>query len=586
MLKPYQNFQVAAYVYAYYLESADDAEIQRGIDYYKQYMHLDKVYLENHRALVDIPVERMRQVKALFEKNGIKTSGGITSTGLVNERKPSLYDTYCYTDPSHREGYLQIVRELAQVFDEIILDDFFFTSCRCDMCIDAKSEKTWAQYRMDLMAIFSEEIVALARGINPDLNFIIKYPNWYESYQETGYNPGKQKDIFDMIYTGTETREASYSHQHLQRYESYSIMRLLENIAPGRNGGGWIDQGGSADNLTRWLEQGNLTLFAKAKELMLFNFSVLVDTAALPAMGANLYRIDALMAKAGNPVGISTYEPYDGDGEDQVLNYIGMCGVPFEPKPEFDFDAPVLFLSETSAYDPDVMTKLKKYVRGGGNAIVTTGFVRKTYDAGIKDMTSVRLTNRHVLGNEYLINHYFAPAGSCACTGTEKVLFEILDCKTNATWTDVKVIAGENNFPVLTEDMYGKGYLYIFNVPENFSDLYKLPREVWQMINKEFGKGMDVYLGAGPNYNLFAYDNDIYGLVGYGPARRTANIIVKGNCSGIRDIETGIIYATAGITARPGRQGDSAAIVDEPVEHIVPVPMSGGKIFFFTPARG
>ena len=206
MLERYDNFKIAAYVFAYYLQSADDAQIQDAIDYYRRYMHLDKVYLENHRSVVDIPVARMRQVKALFEKNGIETSGGITSTGLVDGRKPSIYDTYCFTDPAHRAAYMKIVRELSQVFDEIILDDFFFTACRCEKCIEAKGAKSWAQYRLDLMEGFSKEIVALAKSINPRMNFIIKYPNWYESYQETGYNPGKQKDIFDMVYTGTETR--------------------------------------------------------------------------------------------------------------------------------------------------------------------------------------------------------------------------------------------------------------------------------------------------------------------------------------------------------------------------------------------
>lgn len=586
MLQPYRNFKIAAYAYAYYLNSADDAEIQRAIDYYRQYMHLDKVYLENHRSVVDVPVQRMREVKALFEKNGIRASGGITSTGLVGERKPSIYDTYCFTDPAHRAEYLRIVRELAEVFDEIILDDFFFTACRCEKCIEAKGAKTWARYRLDLMEGFSREIVKLAKEVNPGLNFIIKYPNWYESYQETGYNPGKQRDIFDMVYTGTETREAAHSPQHLQRYESYSIMRLMENIAPGRNGGGWIDQGSSGDNLTRYLEQGYLTMFAKARELTLFNFSAMLNAPALPALGVGLYRVDALMGKAGNPVGVAAYEPCDGDGEDQVLNHIGMGGVPFEPKPEFDMDAPVLFLSQTSAHDPDVMEKLERYVRRGGNAVVTTGFVRRTYDRGIREMTSVRLTGRHAPGREYLIDHYNSPSGTVSCAGAEDALFEILDYKTNATWCDVKVIAGENNFPVLTEDFYGRGCLYILNVPENFADLYKLPQEVWRMINKEFAKGMDVYVAAGMRCNLFAYDNGVYGLYAYGPARGCVNVIVKGDCAGIRDLESGAVYPTSGITPRPGRHGDSATLIEEPVEHIVPVTVSGGRLMFFAPVRG
>ena len=208
--------------------------------------------------------------------------------------------------------------------------------------------------------------------------------------------------------------------------------------------------------------------------------------------------------------------------------------------------------------------------------------MRKTYDKGIKELTSVRLTNRHVLGDEYLINHYNTPAGTLVGKGSDKVLFEILDVKTNATWADVKVIAGENNFPVLTEDMYGKGYLYVLNVPENFSDFFLLPKEVWQMINKEFGKGMDLYVAADIKCNLFAYDNGVYGLYAYGAKRTSVNVIVKGDCTGLRDIETGMVYPTAGITPRPGKQGDSATLVEEPVEHIVPVPMTGGKLMFFT----
>ncbi len=585
MSKPFSQFKVAAYAYAYYLDKTDDATLRSAIDTFVGAMPLDKVYLENHRATTDISVARMKQIKAIFEEKGIQTSGGITSTGLVGERKPSVYDTYCFTDPAHRTEYLRIVRELAEVFDEIILDDFFFTACRCPMCIAAKGSKSWSQYRLDLMEGFSKEIVALAKAVNPKMNFIIKYPNWYESYQETGYNPGKQKDIFDAIYTGTETREASYSHQHLQRYESYSIMRLLENIAPGRNGGGWIDQGGSLDNLTRWLEQAHLTLFAKGKELTLFNFSVLLETPALSALGTTLRRIDRLMGLAGNPVGVATYEPYDADGEDQVMNYLGMGGIPFEPKPEFDDKAPVLFLTETSAADPDIMDKLESYVRNGGNAIITSGFLRRTYDRGIREMTSVRLTHRHVMGDEYLVNSYDAPSGTLVCKGTDKVLFEILDIKTNASWADVKVIAGANNFPVLSEDLYGNGKLYILNLPENFSDLSLLPKEVWQMINKRFGRGMEIAVASGVPCNLFAYDNGMYGVYGYGAARSTMQVIIKGDCTGIKDLETGTLYPTAGIAPRPSRQGDSATCAEEPVEHLVPVPMMGGKLLFFEIVR-
>ncbi len=580
-MESYKNFKVAAYVFAYYLAKADNAEIQRGIDFFKQYIHLDKVYIENHRGKVDIPPQRLREVKALFEKNGIETSGGITSTQNVNGiRKPSYFDTFCYTDPTHREEYKRIVSELASVFDEIILDDFFFTACRCEMCIAAKGKQSWKDYRLNMMEEFSHEIVELARSINPKMNFIIKYPNWYEAYQETGYNPGKQKDIFDMIYTGTETRDPVYSAQHLQRYESYSIIRLLENTAPGRNGGGWIDLGGSSDNINTYLEQADLTMFAKVRELMLFNFSDMVDTNALPALGNEFRRVDHLVGKLGQPVGVWAWEPYDGDGEDQAYNYLGMCGAAIEPSPYMNMDAPVVLFTQSTACAPDAMEQLEAYVRKGGNAVVTTGFFREMYDKGIKDLTSVRLTGRHVLSDEYMIDHSNY-TNIHYCKGSEKLLFEILSYKTNATVSDVTLIAGEHNFPIMTEDNYGKGRFFILNLPENFADLYKLPLEVIRGINKHLSMGQDVYLACRPKFNLYAYDNNVYGIHSFRPMTDTVQVIVRGGCKGLCDLESGKLYTDCLPLPAPACRGDATTVIDEPREYAFEIRMQPGTYRFF-----
>ncbi|MBQ4086579.1 MAG: hypothetical protein IJC54_08455 [Clostridia bacterium] len=580
-MKPYKNFKIAAYVFAYYLAKADDATIQSHIDFYRQYIHLDKVYIENHRGKVDIPVQRLREVKALFEKNGIETSGGITSTQNVNGvRKPSYFDTFCYTDPEHRKEYKRIVSELASVFDEIILDDFFFTACRCEMCIAAKGKRSWADYRLKLMEDFSHEIVDLARSVNPKMNFIIKYPNWYESYQETGYNPGKQKDIFDMVYTGTETRNPIYDPQHLQRYTSYSLIRLMENTAPGRNGGGWIDLGGSSDNINVYLEQADLTMYAKAKELMLFNFSSMVGSNALPALGNELLRVDETVGRAGEPTGVWAWEPYDGDGEDQAYNYLGMCGAAIEPSPYMNMDAPVVLFTQSTAHAPDAMEKLEEYVRKGGNAVVTTGFFRQMYDQGIKDLTSVRLTDRHVLGRTYMIDHANYTA-SHFCEGVEQVMFEILNYKTNATVSDVTLIAGEDNFPIMTEDNYGRGRFFILNLPENFADLYKLPLEVIAGINKHLSMGQRVYLGCRPKFNLFAYDNNVYILQSYRPMADKARVIVRGACRGLRDLETGREYTAALPLPRPNCRGDATTVIPEPEEFAFEVPVWPGRSVVF-----
>ncbi len=586
MMEPYKHFKLAAYVFAYYLNEADEAQIQQAIDYYRHYVHLDKVYIENHRGLVDIPVEKLRSVKALFEKNGIETSGGITSTVLVNgQRKPSYYDTFCYTDPAHRERYIQIVRDVASVFDEIILDDFFFTSCTCEMCIEAKGKRSWQEYRLGMMEEFARVIVAEAKQVNPGVNFIIKYPNWYESFQECGYNPGKQKDIFDMIYTGTETRDPQYSQQHLQRYLSYSIIRLMEHTAPGRNGGGWIDPYGSSANMNFYLEQANMTMLAKAKELMLFNFSVMENTTLLPALGHELARMDKMVGQLGNPVGVAAWEPFDGDGEDQLYNYLGMGGIAVEPSPYFDENAEMVLLTESSAHDEAAVEKLEKHLRRGGNAMVTTGFFRACYERGIKDLTSVRLTHRHVLGGEYMISHYNYRDDTVFCKGQEKLLFEILSYKTNATSSNISIVAGEHTFPLMTEDPYGKGRLFILNVPENFADLYKLPKEVWKGIAKYMSLGQPLYMAGDGKHSLLCYDNDRYAIQSYNPTSTTVDVIVRGECKGLRDLETGREYTQRIALPQPSHMMDATTVIPERQEYCYPVTVGAGCLMFFEVIR-
>ena len=578
-MENYKHFSIASYMYAYTAAKADDGEIRRGIETYLQHLPLRKIYVENHRARTDVPVQRLKEIKAMIEEYGIQASGGITSTVLVDgEQKPALFDTFCYTDPRHRAEYLRIVREAAEVFDEIILDDYFFTTCRCEMCIKAKGNRSWKDFRQEQMKEFSEEIVAEAHRIRPGIHFVIKYPNWYESHQATGYNPGIQKDIFDGIYTGTETREPFYAAQHLQRYESYSIMRLLENAAPGENGGGWIDLGGSADNISRFLEQAEFSMLGGARELTLFNFDTLLRSPALPAMDSILRQTDDFLDRTGHQTGLAVWEPFNAEGEDQLCSYLGMCGLQMEMQPDFPVNAPAILLTQRTACMPDAMEKLESYVRKGGRAIITTGFLHETYDRGIRDMTSVRLTHRHVTGRGYMIDRCdFDYAGIQYAQGTEPVMIEALEYKTNATWADVLLLSGEDSFPVLTEDFYGRGRLMILNVPENFADLYHLPAEVIGAINRELTTGQGLYLAAEPKWSLISYDNEVFCLHSFRPMLSRAKIVIRGECKGLQDLNSGTVYTHSIPLPGPHHRGDGAMTREAAPEYAFEVPVTPGK---------
>ena len=221
----YKNFTVSVYVRAYEVrDMADQKTLEKNWDIISSQVNVDKIYLETHRDLLVVDEKTLESAIKFFKSKGLKVAGGITFT--IDES--NNFETYCYTNPEHRKKAREIAEFTAKHFDEFILDDFFYTSCKCDLCIKAKGDLSWTDFRLKLMTDAANDlIINPAKAVNPDVKVIIKYPNWYEHFQGLGFNLETGPKIFDGIYTGTETRDAVSSDQHLQQYESYLIMRYF-----------------------------------------------------------------------------------------------------------------------------------------------------------------------------------------------------------------------------------------------------------------------------------------------------------------------------------------------------------------------
>jgi len=523
----YKNFDLVVYYVAHGVVRATKEQLQKDIDFFKQYMHLDKVYLEPYRDGTFATEEQLRLCKDVFEANGIKTEGGIT-TSMPDpegaEKKQRMFNTFCYND-DFMLNTLQKVCELnAKVFDAFILDDFYFTNCTCESCRKERdrynaahgiTDGSWQAYRTHRLYEVSEQyVIAPAKKINPACKITIKFPNWMESYQETGYNPLTQKEIFDLIYTGTETRDPVNTDQHLPRYLSFSLMRYLEDMAPGRNGGGWFDPF-DCRSLDYYLEQAYLTAFAKPREMMMFCFQALVNSVNVPALGFMLDKLDTLLDTLGTPVGIPCYIPNASQGEDNVQDFLGMHGFPITPTPWFPEDADTLLLTESSAYDPDIVDKLEAYLTAGHKAIVTGGFVKTTLDKGLMRITSLRDRGRKATVREYAAEASLFWNRWERDYGPKPVTVPVLEFRNNATWGAVcKGIADEEAYTLLARDTYGKGQMYTLIVPDSFSDLKHYPNLILNRMRKEFAvKG--IYLEGNPMISLFVYDNDTFILYPY-----------------------------------------------------------------------
>ncbi len=218
----YGNFKVAVYCTSRDVNRmADSNWLEKSFKLLKKSMFFEKVYLETFGGGTLVEKSLMLRVKSFFKDKDIETSGAIAPSGS--------FGSLCYSKPGDRKMLEDAVKYTAETFDEIILDDWLFTGCKCESCVEAKGNRSWTEYRLKIMEDVAENIILkTAKEVNPKVNLIIKYPNWYEHYQFLGYSLDFESRLFDMIYTGTETRDPSYTHQHLQEYQSYAIMRFLE----------------------------------------------------------------------------------------------------------------------------------------------------------------------------------------------------------------------------------------------------------------------------------------------------------------------------------------------------------------------
>jgi hypothetical protein len=493
-------------------------------------VHVDKVYIETYRSRVLADDQVIEDAKKFFRDHGVKVAGAICYSDSDNGQ----FVSFTYTKPADRDYVKHVSEFTAQHFDEVILDDFFFANTKTPSDIAAKGDQSWTDFRLKTMNDVSRElVVGPARAVNPKVKITIKFPNWYEHFQGNGYDLGQQPNIFDAIYAGTETRDPIITDQNLQQYEGYSIVRYFENIAPGRMAGGWVDTY-DIRYLDRYSEQLWLTVFAKAKEMTLFNYLDLlvepkpgdrpwqdgatnVDWKRIVERGKGkptfasvagdaLDQVKPFIDLLGKPVGIASYRPPHALGEDFLHNFLGMIGIPIELYTTFPNDSAVILLTESAKSDSKVVANVKTQLEAGKTVVLTSGLLRALEGKGIEDLVELRTTGMQ----EPVISFIgaFGPgAGTALGDAGRPILFPQIRFLTNDAWPVIRGIADNNAFPILLMNQYGKGKLLVLTIPDNFTDLYEMPVPALNAIRSYLMGDFPVRIEAPAKVSLFAYDN-------------------------------------------------------------------------------
>lgn len=533
----YKSFKVSIYVRAYEVNKMKDIQwLDSTWNIISKQLDVDKIYLETHRDLLIVDDATLNQAKEYFHKKGIETAGGITYT--IDES--NSFETFCYSNPEHRKTVQEIAEHTAKHFDEFILDDFFFTSCKSDIEIKAKGDMSWTEYRLKVMTEAGRNLVLKpAKKVNPNVKVIIKYPNWYDHFQGLGFNLEEGPQLFDGVWTGTETRDPG-SNQHLQNYLSYNIIRYFHNLRPGYNGGGWVDSGGIHMGMDRYAEQLHLTMLSKTPEIILFAYNQLLDVKLSPnfrtpwqGMGTSfnyeemtapfttkngekvqpttmariadvvLKQTDKLTQQLGNPIGIKSYKPFHAEGDDFLQNYLGMIGLPMDMYSNFPKGQKILLLTAQAAKDGNIMNMIKEQLRSGREVVITSSLL-KAIPEKIAEVSELRCSDLKAIVNDF---------GRYGKSEREILIPQVL-YYTNDAWEIVSagrpLNGGVSGYPIILRAPYSQGNLYVLTIPDDMGNLYDYPEGALNEIRRIMSKDMDVYMEGPSKVGLFMYDNQTF----------------------------------------------------------------------------
>jgi len=377
------KLQVSAFITAGDIKQylSNDEGLAQASDILKS-IGVTKIFLDAYRSGYITDTALLVKARDYFKKQGFDVSAGLTTTSGIGKGSPTHKYFLCYNYDETRNAIRSIVENAAKLFDEIIVDDFFATDCECPECGELKGALTWPEYFRDLLLDVSKnDIVGAAKKVNPKMNVIIKYPQWYDRFHRFGYDPSKQPAVFDQVWAGTETRDPK--KENVQQYEAFINYTWISSLSGTKMRGGWFDTINTPPDI--YVEQAIQSILAGAKEITLFGYTpsnftgddLKLFSKKLPELFTIAKSIDSYTHE-----GIFAYKPANGDpGADYyIFDYLGMFGLPVVMSGSFPEKAKIILLTEHALFDKNIASKTLKYIKNGGSVLMTTNFLN-----GVKD---------------------------------------------------------------------------------------------------------------------------------------------------------------------------------------------------------
>lgn len=355
---------------------------------------ITKLHLESLRSGHRSSAETLCAARDYFRANGIEISVGITTTagrefGVASSENRMFLN---FEESKTREDFREIFEFMASHFDEIMIDDFFLTDDRSELSKKAKGDRSWSEYRLELMTEIARDwAIGPAKKVNPNVSIILKYPQWYDRFHVYGYNVVSEPILFDTIWVGTETRNPETQRfGFVQPTEGYINYTWLDSLGNGKTKGAWFDPFDCHEDV--YLMQAYQSILAGAKNITLFNLGEYMgENPTLTKLRARRDALDALAEVVGDRRnrGVLAYKPpHSEPGNDGYLfDFLAVLGIPISPTGRLDGEAPACsVLTAHSAADPNIASIAKGWAESGNVVVMTPDFLMQLNDSEISEL--------------------------------------------------------------------------------------------------------------------------------------------------------------------------------------------------------
>jgi hypothetical protein len=519
--------------YAIYFTSSDvdlllasPAQFKKTMDYFAPVKPVH-VYLEGS-GHGEVNVNLLKNIADKFRAMGIKVSGAMVPVG---KQGPSAYN-----NPKDLSAIEKRMRSLAQVFDDIILDDWLFTTATDAKSVEERGEHTWADYRTKLILEQSKiHIINPAKEINSKVKITIKYPNWYECHRDNGYDVYYETNLYDHMAVGIETRNRMVHDQHIPIYSGYIFQRWWPNVDPKKWVGSWLDNYEMKGDAKDYIAQVWQAVLAQSPEIILWCAGQLYPTNpssdVYPDFVKMLPEFDRIAGLLkGETRGIPIYLPYGSVGEYNIFGYLGMCAIPLVPVAEFPTDSRnAIFtlhsFSEGSlGQDTLLAQKMLGRLHNGKDVFMTWGLWKKLRNTEFKNTLNLLPTDEGTVTSDQIRikKGWF---GQELIKSEKPFTFPKI---ATTTWSNVRDVAVERDdydYGVLLHIQYLKGNIYILNMPDNSYDLLRLPAQALNLIRQAFREDVGVDVTGPGGVGMYLFGKNQYAL--YNMSDETATMKLR-----------------------------------------------------------